>query len=143
MRWRSRSSSSTGSSSSIGNGGVGGLREPLGVADRQLDLARRDVRVDLALLAADDLARDADHVLGAQLLGQRVRVGAVSGWKTSWRMPAAVAQVDEDQAAVVAPAVHPARDADALADARGVELAGPGVAVARSRAAASQRPPRM
>ena len=41
----------------------------------------------------------------------------------------AVAQVDEDQAAVVAAAVDPARHADALAGARGVELARPGVAV--------------
>jgi hypothetical protein len=44
--------------------------------------------------------------------------------------PRAVAQVDEDQPAVVAAAVDPARDADLLADARGVELAAPGVAVA-------------
>ena len=43
--------------------------------------------------------------------------------------PGAVAQVDEDQAAVVAAAMDPAGDAHVLADACGVELAGPGVAI--------------
>ena len=57
-------------------------------------------------------------------------------------MPGAVAQVDEDQPAVVAAAVHPAGDAHGLADARGVELAGPGVAVVVARAAASRQPSR-
>ena len=40
----------------------------------------------------------------------------------------AVAQVDEDQPAVVAAAVDPAGHADLVADAGGVEGAGPGVA---------------
>ena len=56
---------------------------------------------------------------------------ADSGWKTSWTMPGAVAQVDEDQPAVVAAAVHPAGDAHGLAPARRPQLAAPGVAVAR------------
>ena len=44
--------------------------------------------------------------------------------------PGAVAQVDEDQPAVVAAAVDPAGHADLVADARGGQVAGPGVAVA-------------
>ena len=51
----------------------------------------------------------------------------------------AVAQVDEHEPAVVAPAVHPAGHAHAVADARGVELARPGVAVG-VRARRSHRP---
>ena len=43
-------------------------------------------------------------------------------------MPAAVAQVDEDQPAVVAAAVDPAGDADLAAGVGGAQIAGPGVA---------------
>ena len=43
--------------------------------------------------------------------------------------PGAVAQVDEDHAAVVAPAVDPAGHAHVLTHARGIQLPGPGVAV--------------
>src|SRR5262249_24316463 len=82
-----------------------------------------------ALLAPDDLAGRRDHVLGAKLLRQRVRLRRVLRVKDQLQEPAAVAQVDEDQPAMVAAAVHPAGDADAIADARGPELAGPGVAV--------------
>src|SRR5687768_12780945 len=42
----------------------------------------------------------------------------------------AVAHVDEDQPAVVAAAVHPARDADGAALVRRAQVAGPGVAQA-------------
>ena len=52
-----------------------------------------------------------------------------SGWNDELDDPGAVAQVDEDDAAVVAAAVDPAGHAHVLAHARGVELAGPGVAV--------------
>ena len=68
-------------------------------------------------------------MLGAQRLGERVRLGGRLGVEDELDDARAVAQVDEDQAAVVAAAVDPAGDADGLADARGVELAGPGVAV--------------
>ena len=50
--------------------------------------------------------------------------------------PGAVAEVDEDQAAVVAAAVHPAGDPRLGVDPVGEHLAAPGVAVARSPAAA-------
>ncbi len=48
--------------------------------------------------------------------------------------PGAVAQVDEDQPAVVAPAVHPAGNSRARACALGGQLPAPGVAIGvRSR----------
>ena len=105
------------------------LREVLGVGDRELDLAGGQVRVDVARLALDDLAGGGEDVLGPQPLGQRVRVGRRLGVEDELDDAGAVAQVDEDQPAVVAPAVDPAGHAHALADAGGVELAGPGVAV--------------
>ena len=80
-----------------------------------------------------------DHVLGPQPLGGGVRLRGGLGMEDELDQPAAVAQVDEDQPAVVAPAVDPAGDAHGLADAPRVELAAPRVAVRRSRAAASQR----
>ena len=142
MRWRSRSSSSTSSPSSIANGGVGDSASRSALDDRELDLARGDLRVDRALLAAHDLALDADHVLGAQRAGQRVRLGRRLGVEDELEHAAAVAQVDEDQAAEVAAARDPARDPDGLARPLGVELARPGVAVG-VRARRPHRPPRM
>ena len=106
-----------------------GRGQVLGLAHRQLDLAGLQPRVLLALLAADDLAGHADRVLGAQLLGELVRLRRVLGVEDELQDAGAVAQVDEHQAAVVAAAVDPAGHADGVADARGVELAGPRVAV--------------
>ena len=113
IRWRRRSASSTGASSSIGNGGVSDVGEVLGLGDRQLDLAGAQLRVLLALLAADDLAGRADHVLGAQLLRERMRLRRVLGVEDELEDARAVAQVDEHEAAVVAAAVDPAGHADA------------------------------
>ena len=50
---------------------------------------------------------------GAVRLGRRLRV------EDDLHQAGAVAQVDEDEAAVVAAAVHPARDAHLVADAVG------------------------
>ena len=71
-RWRRRSSSSTGVSSSTGNGGVADSASSLGLGDLELDLAGVQARVDVALLAAHDRAGGRDDVLGAQALGERV-----------------------------------------------------------------------
>ena len=106
----------------------GRLRELLHIRDVDLDLARRHVRVDVARLAQDDLAGRADDVLGAQPLGHGVRLGRALGVEDELHEPGAVAQVDEDQAAVIAPPVHPAGHAHRLAGARRGQLAGPGVA---------------
>src|SRR6185437_6695999 len=106
-----------------------GLREVLGLGDGELDLPRLEGGVDVALLAPDDLAGRAQHMLRPQLLRERVRLRRGLGMEDELDDPGAVAQVDEDQPAVVAAAVDPAGDADLLPHARGVELAGPGVAV--------------
>ena len=54
-------------------------------------------------------------MLGAQRLGGGVRLGRLLGAEHELEQPGAVAQVDEDQPAVVAPAVHPAGHPHALA----------------------------
>ena len=51
------------------------LRQRLGLDDLELDLAGRELRVDVALLAAHDAPARRHDVLGAQALGQRVRLG--------------------------------------------------------------------
>ena len=56
-RWRRRSVSSTGPSSSTGNGGVADSARISASRHVELDLARGEVRVDVALLAAHDRAR--------------------------------------------------------------------------------------
>ena len=92
------------------------LGQQLHVADLQLDRAGREVGVDVALLAQHDVAGDADDVLAAQPLGGGEQLGPVLGMKDELQQSRAVAQVDEDQPAVVAAAVHPAGDAQAFAD---------------------------
>ena len=99
----------------------------LGLAHVDLDLARLEVRVDVLLVAADDLPRGAQHVLGPQPLRERKRRRL--GVERQLDDPGAVAQVDEDDAAMVAPAVHPPGHAHVLIHPRGIQLAGPGVAV--------------
>ena len=78
------------------------------------DLARLQVRVDGALQAIHDGADDAQAVLVAHVLGglEDVRVVGVAD---HLHEAFTVAQVDEDDPAVVAAAVHPAAQADGLA----------------------------
>ncbi len=49
-------------------------------------------------------------------------LGSRSGSRASCTRPVTVAQVDKDQAAVVAATLHPAHQADLVADMRGVEV---------------------
>ena len=73
----------------------------------------------------------------------RVRLGRGLRVEHELHDARAVAQVDEDQPAVVAAAVHPAGDARLRAGALGGQLAAPGVAVAvgsRSRASRQSAP---
>ncbi len=88
----------------------GGFRQDLDAGDAQLDLAGRQVGVHDRGLTGHDLAVDADDALGAQafdgLEARRLRVQHQLG------QAVVVAQVDEQQAAVVALAVDPARQAD-------------------------------
>ena len=112
MRCVRRMFSSTGVSSSTGNGGVS-------------DVARR--RSERTWISMSPVGRFGFTFSGARLTtspsaettcsGRRSSASAnaspdACGWMTSCTMPAAVAQVDEDQPAVVAAAVHPAGDAD-------------------------------
>ena len=71
-----------------------------------------EVRVDVLGRALDDLALGGDDVLGAQVLGHGEGVARGLRVHDELHEPRAVAQVDEDEPAVVAAAVDPARDAD-------------------------------
>jgi hypothetical protein len=81
-----------------------------------LDLAGRQLAVDRVVASPLDLAAHGDHPLGAQLVRARMRLGRHLGAKHHLDQTLAVAQVDEDQAAVIAAAMHPARDHDLLVD---------------------------
>ena len=101
-----RTSSETGASSAIWNGGVFASFSSADLARQDLDLAGRELRVDGLGRAALHHARDADDELGAQPLGdghQRVVFA-----DDDLRDAGAIADVDEDHAAEVADAVHPA-----------------------------------
>ena len=105
--------------------------------------AGRDSRC--ALLAREQLPLGRDHVLGAQT--SRVRLRRLLGGGTRAEAGRSVAQIDEDQAAVVAPAMNPAGHAHPLADLGGAEVPPPtgcdsGSGAATSRPAPPSRPHR-
>ena len=82
-----------------------------------LDLARGHVGVHGLRAAVAHRARDLQHVLAAQVLGLREVVGAHAvGVDDHLRVARAVAQVDEDEAAVVAVVPRPTREHDLAAD---------------------------
>ena len=82
-----------------------GRRQHLDLGGEELHLTRRQLGVDGALGPVAHAAVDADHPLRAHRLGD-LESGAV-GVGDHLREPVVVAQVDEQQAAVVAHAVHP------------------------------------
>jgi hypothetical protein len=88
---------------------------------KQLDFAGRQILVVGAVGALAQLAVDTDHPFGAQRLGNLER-GAV-GIGHDLRDPVVIAQIDEQEPAVVADAMAPAREPDSLADLRGAERA--------------------
>ena len=85
----------------------GGLHHQLG--DAQFDLAGRQPGVDRAGLAHHDRAGDGDHAFRAHRVGRGEGRGA--GGEHALGDAVMVAQVDEQQAAVVALGMHPAREA--------------------------------
>ena len=89
---------------------------------QHLDLTGDEMRIFRALGAVAHPAGDAQHVLVSDSLGDGKRV-AVGGVKHQLHQALAVAQVYENYAAVVAPAVRPAAQGDLLAFQRGVEMA--------------------
>jgi hypothetical protein len=74
------------------------------------------LRVDRLFGAVTDAAGHRDHELRAQLRGPGMGLRGGVGPEHHLEQAAAVAQVDEDDPAVVAPSVHPARDHDLAAD---------------------------
>ena len=91
-----------------------GGRQHLDLARENLDLAGRQIGIGRLGGARLDLAVDPDHPFAAHGLGRlesrQIRIGDDLGEAI------VVAQVDEQQPAMVADAVHPARNADGGAD---------------------------
>ena len=102
---------------------LGGV-EDHDLVDEDLDLAGRELGVVHALGALTHDARDLDRPLGADGLGRVERVAAgVLRVKGDLRHAVAVAQVNEDEAAVVAAVPDPAGQRDRLADVLAAQLA--------------------
>src|SRR5690606_25321255 len=93
----------------------------LDLTDLDLDLAGRQLGVDVVRAAGDDLAVDPDDRLLGQLVQRLVGLRARPG--DELRDAGVVAQIDEEDAAQVAPIVQPATQPDVAADVRGAELA--------------------
>src|SRR5262245_53092636 len=106
-----------------------GVGEQPGGAHLQLHLASRQVRIDRLARALHDRAAHPQHVLGAQFVGQLERLTGLLGMEDELHDAGAVAQVDEDQTAVITTTVHPAGHGRLAADAVAEHLAAPGVAV--------------
>ncbi len=96
------------------HGELGGRSQDLHSGDEQLDLASRQVRVHRALGARPHLAVEANDPFGAQLLDlpedRRIGIGHALGDAVM------VAQVDEQEAAMVADAMAPAGQPHVPAD---------------------------
>ena len=93
-----------------------GLAQHFELADEHFDRAGRLLGVDRLGRARLDLAVDADHPLGAHRLGELE--GGGIGIDHQLRQAVMVAQIDEQQAAMVADAVHPARQPHIIAHVR-------------------------
>src|SRR5689334_2657074 len=107
-----------------------GVGEQLGAGHLELDRAGRQLRVDGLGRALDDRADGAEHVLGAQPVAELEGAAVVVGVEDELDDAGAIAQVDEDESAVVAPPVHPARDPRLAPDSVAEHLPAPGVAIA-------------
>ena len=88
-----------------------------------LDRARRQVRVDGVGCAGDDLALGLEDELVADLLRELCRLGRMLGVDHELGDPGAVAEVDEDEPAVVTAAGRPAGQRLARADVLLAKLA--------------------
>src|SRR6266849_3997820 len=96
----------------------GGI-EDLELVSEHLDLAALQRRVHGSLGAAAHDALHAQHELVAHAVGDGEGVRAI-GIADDLDKALAVAQVDEDDAAVVAPAMRPAEEGDGLAEKPGI-----------------------
>ena len=98
-------------------------RDDLELVDLELDCARRHRGVDRLLRARDDLAACAQYELVADLLRRLGGRGRALGVDDELCDARVVAQVDEDEAAVIPPGRDPARKRQRLADVLGTRLA--------------------
>ena len=100
-----------------------GLRpvEDLELLSQDLDLAGRQLLVDGALGARPHAALDPHHEFVAHLLGGTEHLRQV-GVVDHLDQPAAIAQVDEDDATMVTTAVYPAAEFDGLVSIGGVHF---------------------
>ena len=88
-----------------------------------LDFAGGHFGIDGVLVAQADLADGGDDVLGAHLLALGVAVGGELLVEDDLGDAGAVAQVEEDEVAVVAAAVDPAHEDHLLAGVGGAQVA--------------------
>ena len=99
-------------------------RDDLELVHLDLDLSRRDVRVHGLGCAAHDFAPCVHDELGTDLVRDLRGLGRPLGIDDELDDARVIAQVDEDQPAVVAAARDPPGDVDRLAHALGGHLAG-------------------
>src|SRR5579885_1504924 len=101
--------------------------------DLELDLARRQVRVHRLGRACDDLALGLQHELVAHLVRGSRGVGRALRVDDELQLARVVAQIDEDEAAVVAARVGPAGHGEPPADVLGARFPAVDVAPAVHR----------
>ena len=95
-----------------------GARDDLELVDLDLDRAGREVRVDGVGRPGDDLAPRAQDELAADVVGDRGCLGGAVGVDDELDEPRVVAQVDEDETAVISPTRGPAGEGQPLPDVR-------------------------
>src|SRR4051812_36003202 len=93
-----------------------GARDDPELVHLQLDLAGRQVRVDRLGRSRGGLALGPEPGVAGDLVRDLGRVGRALGVDHQLRQAALVAQVDEDEPAVVTPPRGPAREGEALPD---------------------------
>ena len=97
-----------------GRRGRGVVQHQLGGPD--LDRAGLELEVLLAGKPVGDDPLDPDHVLITEVARSGLQLGAGVGLEDHLGDPVAVAQVDEDEAAEIAPGVHPAVEHNGMPD---------------------------
>ncbi len=94
----------------------------MSLGGENFDLAARKIRVDGARRALAHATLHLEHELGAQALGLGENLGAVR-IEDDLEQPFAIAQIDEDHAAVIAAPVYPAGNGDFAANRSAVYVA--------------------
>src|SRR5580704_2390958 len=114
----------------VGQDGVGGsegqwlaIIEQAQLVGDNFDLAGRDVLVDGAGVAQLDVADDGHYELGSESICLVMYGSPSIGGDNSLRDPTAIAQIEEDQVAEIAPLVDPAHENNFRARVRSAQLA--------------------